>query len=395
MKAAIPRALLASVLGLAAGCTRARVPGVSDGEVVFGMTAPLSGPAAAWGSLSAGARAWATHVNAEGGIAGRQIKVIVKDDGYTPGRAVANLTEMKDSVFAIVGLLGTAVVNAAKDVVAEARIPVVFPTANPRVWAAQKPDDVRGVFVAYPDYDSEGAFMAEMLAAQVGAKTAAVFYQNDDYGKEGLAGLRRAAAGAGVTVAAAVPYELQDRDMSLQAVTLKESGADAVVLFATTTHGANVVKEMTKLGYRPALYASFVLADHYTMFRLLGELYEGAFFDTFLPLVGEPGTEEVMKVLLAIDPSLKGREGFALLGAVEMMLAVEGLKRAGRDLTRESFVNALEGVRDWKPLPGLAPVSFGPARRHGQNALRLVRAGRAADLSFRPLTEYRSFPPLF
>src|SRR5262245_12838735 len=206
MNAAIARALLASVLGLAAGCTRARVPGVSDGEVVFGITAPLSGPAAAWGSLSAGARAWATHVNAEGGVAGRQIKVIVKDDGYTPGRAVANLTEMKDSVFAIVGLLGTAVVNATKDVVAEARIPVVFPTANPRVWARQKPEDVRGVFVVSPDYDSEGVFMAEMLARQIKARKAAVFYQNDDFGKEALAGLARSAEPLGLAMGAAVPY---------------------------------------------------------------------------------------------------------------------------------------------------------------------------------------------
>jgi hypothetical protein len=64
-------------------------------------------------------------------------------------------------------------------------------------------------------------------------------------------------------------------------------------------------------------------------------------------------------------------------------------------LTRDSFVKALEGIRDWKPLPGFAPVTFGPGRRHGLNSLRLVRAGRAADLSFSVLTEYRSFPPLF
>jgi ABC-type branched-subunit amino acid transport system substrate-binding protein len=394
VKAAIAPALLASFVGLGA-CTRSDVPGVSPGEIVLGITAPLSGPAAAWGSVSSGARAWAAHVNAEGGVHGRQIKVIVKDDGYAPGRAVTNLSEMKDSVFAIVGLLGTAVINAAKDVVAEARIPVVFPTANPRVWAKQKPEDVRGVFVVYPDYDSEGVFIADMLAQQVKAKKAAAFYQNDDYGKEALAGLTRSAPAVGVSVAASVPYELQDREMSLQAVKLKESGADAVVLFSTTTHGANVVKEMAKLAYRPALYASFTLADHHTMFRLLGELYEGAYFDTFLPLVGEPGTEEILATLLEKDASLKGREGFAILGALEMMLVVEGLKRAGPSPTRESFVEALEGIRDWKPVPGLAPVSFGPGRRHGLNSLRLARAERAADRSFSLLTEYRSFPPLF
>jgi branched-chain amino acid transport system substrate-binding protein len=394
VKAALRSALLASLVG-AAACVGKGVPGVTEKEIVLGITAPLSGPAAAWGSVSAGARAWAAHVNAEGGVHGRQIKVVVKDDGYAPGRAVTNLTEMKDSVFAIVGLLGTAVINAAKDVVAEARIPVVFPTANPRVWAKQKPEDVRGVFVVYPDYDSEGVFIAEMLAEHVKAKRAAVFYQNDDYGKEALAGLQRAGADFGVAVAAAVPYELQDREMSLQAVKLEESGADAVVLFSTTTHGANVVKEMAKLGYRPALYASFTLADHHTMFRLLGELYEGVYFDTFLPLVGEPGTEAILATLLEKDESLKGREGFAILGALEMMLTVEGLKRAGPSPTRESFVRALEGIRDWKPLPGLAPVSFGPGRRHGLNSLRLARAERAADRSFSLVTEYRSFPPLF
>ncbi len=394
MKAATLPALLASLLGLAA-CARPAVPGVSQKEIVLGITAPLSGPAAAWGSVSSGARAWAAHVNAEGGVHGRQLKVVVKDDGYAPGRAVANLTEMKDSVFAIVGLLGTAVINASKDLVAEAGIPVVFPTANPRVWAKQKPADVSRVFVVYPDYDSEGAFIAEMLAAHVGAKRAAVFYQNDDYGKEALAGLRRAAGPAGLSVAAEVPYELQDREMSLHAVKLKETGADAVVLLSTTTHGANVVKEMAKLSYRPALYASFTLADHHTMFRLLGELYEGAYFDTFLPLVGEPGTGPILASLLENDESLRGREGFAILGALEMMLTVEGLKGAGPHPTRESFVSALEGIRDWKPLPGLAPVSFGPGRRHGLNALRLARAGRAADRSFSLLTEYRSFPPLF
>ncbi len=394
MKAAIPPALLVSLLGLMA-CARTGVPGVTEKEIVLGITAPLSGPAAAWGSVSAGARAWAAHVNAEGGVHGRLLKVVVKDDGYAPGRAVTNLTEMKDSVFAIVGLLGTAVINATKDIVAEAGIPVVFPTANPRVWAKQKPEDVRGVFVVYPDYEAEGAFIAEMLATQVKAKRAAVFYQNDDYGKEGLAGLKRGAAGAGVSVAAEVPYELQDREMSLQAVKLKEAGSDAVVLFSSATHGANVVKEMARQGYRPALYSSFPLADHHVMFRLLGELWEGAYFNTFVPLVGERATDEIVARLLAQDESLKGREGFAVLGALEMMLTVEGLTRAGPHPTRESFVAALEGIRDWEPVEGMAPVSFGPHRHHGHNAVRLVRAEKAADRSFTLLTEYRSFPPLF
>src|SRR6185295_8843844 len=107
-----------SLLVVASACAKPGVPGVGEKEVVIGMSAPLSGPAAAWGSVHKGAQAWAAHVNASGGVNGRQIRVVIKDDGYVPGRAVANVTEMKDYVFAIVGLLGTAVLNATKDLVA-------------------------------------------------------------------------------------------------------------------------------------------------------------------------------------------------------------------------------------------------------------------------------------
>ena len=93
----------------------AQTPGVTDSEIVIGLTAPLSGPAAAWGNTALAAEAWANHINAQGGINGRKLRVLMKDDGYNPGRAVANLKEMKDQVFLNVGLLGSAILNAAKD----------------------------------------------------------------------------------------------------------------------------------------------------------------------------------------------------------------------------------------------------------------------------------------
>ncbi|MEE9612094.1 MAG: ABC transporter substrate-binding protein, partial [Desulfatiglandales bacterium] len=92
-----------------------KVPGVSGTEVVIGWTTPLSGPAALWGVTGLGGKAWADYVNDMGGINGRKIKVILKDDGYNPARALTNLQEMKGNVFAVCGLLGTAIVNAAKE----------------------------------------------------------------------------------------------------------------------------------------------------------------------------------------------------------------------------------------------------------------------------------------
>jgi branched-chain amino acid transport system substrate-binding protein len=386
---------LAIFLAVAGACSRPSVPGVSATEVVLGMSAPLSGPAAAWGTVSRGAQAWAAHVNAGGGVHGRRIRVLVKDDGYLPGRAVANLTEMKDSAFAVVGLTGTAVLNATKDAVAEAGIPVVYPFGNPRVWARQPRAKIERVFAVSPDYESEGAFLAEQAATRGGARKVAVFYQNDEYGKDGLAGLRRGLQNVGGSLVGEVPYELQDREMSIHALKIKDAGGDAVVLFSTTTHGANLVKEMVKVGYRPLVFASFPLGDRQVMFRLLGELWEGAYFDVTASVVGEPEADRVLQVLLQEDPTLKGREGFALDGAAAMSLAVEGLRRGGRDLTRESFVAGLEGLRDWSPEGLGAPISFGPSRRHGRNGVRLLRAGPAGEASFTVVTPYQTFAPLF
>src|SRR5262249_54509890 len=229
----------------------AAAPGVTDNEVVLGISAPLSGPAAAWGSISTAAEAWARHVNAAGGVNGRKLRGVVKDDAYNPGQAVANVNEMKDSVFALVLLLGTAVLNANKDTVAEAGIPTVWPLGSPRVFAAQPREKVRPVFMAYPDYDDEAQFLVAQAAKLEQVKKLAVFFQNDDYGKGGREGARAGSAKAGVQIAAEVPYEVADRELGTHALKLKESGADAVLLYSTTTHGAGIVKEMAKVGYRP------------------------------------------------------------------------------------------------------------------------------------------------
>src|SRR5207302_11474053 len=187
----------------------------------------------------------ARHVNAAGGVNGRKLRVVVKDDAYKPGQAVANVNEMKDSVFALVLLLGTAVLNANKDTVAEAGIPTVWPLGNPQVFAAQPKDKIRPVFMGYPDYMDEAEFLVGQAAKLEGAKKIAVFFQNDDYGKGGLEGVRRGVKSVeGVRIAAEVPYEVADRELGTHALKLKESGADTLVIYSTGTHGAGVIKEM-------------------------------------------------------------------------------------------------------------------------------------------------------
>jgi branched-chain amino acid transport system substrate-binding protein len=373
----------------------AQTPGVTDSEVVLGISAPLSGPAAAWGSISLAAETWAAHVNSAGGVHGRKLRVIVKDDAYNPGQAVANVNEMKDSVFALVCLLGTAVLNANRETVAESGIPTVWPLGNPQVFASMPRDKLRPVFMAYPDYIDEAGFLVGQAAKLEHTKKLAVFFQNDDYGKGGLEGARRGAKAASVQLAAEVPYEVADRELGTQALKLKESGADTVLLYSTATHGAAIVKEMAKVGFRPKIFASFTLGDRSVMYRLLGDLWEGAYFDVNQTPPGEPEADRVIGILLKQEPKLKGRESFALIGVTAMAATVEGLKRAGRDLTRAKFITALESLNDFRPENLTAPITWTPSRRHGLNTVRLMRAKKAADGSFTPITGWQTFPAHF
>jgi ABC-type branched-subunit amino acid transport system substrate-binding protein len=228
-------------------------------------------------------------------------------------------------------------------------------------------------------------------------KRVALFYQNDDYGKAGLEGVRRGARALGgtVTIAAQLPYEATARELGPHALRLKESQAAAVILYATPIQGAGIVREMARIGYRPKVFAASPLGDRHIMYSLLGELWEGAYYDVTAAVPGEPEADRVLEILIRQDPRLRGRESLALAGAAGMMAVVEGLKRAGRALTREGFIEALESLRNWDPKKLTAPITWGPNLRHGLNAVRLQQARKAVDASFTPVTGYQVFQPHF
>ncbi|HET8578268.1 MAG TPA: ABC transporter substrate-binding protein [Methylomirabilota bacterium] len=393
--------LAAALLTLAALATSAmaqpKAPGVTDTEIAIGVTGPLTGPAALYGNLGVAQDAWARYVNDQGGVHGRKIRVVIRDDAFNPGRAMANLRELKDATFLNLGMVGSAIANAAKDEVAEWKFPVVNPYVNVQIWARQPREKLRYIFVAYPDYADETDFLVAYAANTLGAKNIAAFYQNDEWGKGAMVGVNRGigARGGKATLAAAVSYEVTDRELATHALKLKESGADTLLLCSLNTHAANLVKEMAKVGYRPRLMGSFTIGDHVIMYRLLGELWEGAYFNVIGATVGEAETKPILDILMKYEPKLVGKEATALAGASAMILAVEGLKKAGRNLTRESFVEGMEGIKGFTTMGLSGPVAFGPTQHHGINAVRLMRAKKAADLSYEQVTGYQVFKPLF
>jgi ABC-type branched-subunit amino acid transport system substrate-binding protein len=389
-------ALLILLLLVPATAFSAEVAGVTDTEVVIGVTTPTSGPAALWGVTGLGMKAWADHVNDQGGVHGRKIKVVIKDDGYNPTRAMANLKEMKGDVFAVCGLLGTAILNACKDFFPENKVPLVTPYGDVRIWANQPKEKLEYVFVAYPDYEDEAEYLTKYGVEELGAKKIAIFYQNDDYGKMAKKGVEKSlkALDGKAELIGAIPYEVTERALGTHALKLKETGADTLIVYTTPTHGALISKEIAKIGYRPNVLTTFTLGDP-IMYKVAGEAWEG----TYIALPGnsgqpgsDPEADKVVDIIVNKNPDIKGKEYLGLFGAVSMIHLVEGLKNAGRDLTPETFVKGMEKIKDWKPEGIGAPVTYGPDRHHGVNASRM---GRAKGGKVMPLTEFTLYKPRF
>ncbi len=388
--------VVVTVIVLAAGAAGAAdVPGVTDKEVVVGVTTPLSGPAALWGVTAAGMKAWAEHVNAQGGIHGRKINLVIKDDGYDPARGLANLQEMKGKAFAVCGVLGTAILHASKDFYSENKVPLITAYGDVRIWEKMPKDKLHYVFIAYPDYEDEAQYLTKYGVNKLGSKKLAIFYQNDDYGKMAMSGAKKALQELGKgELVGAVPYEITERSLGTHALKLKETGADTVLVYTTPTHGALILKEMAKIDYRPKNLATFTLGDP-IMYKVAGEVWEG----TYIALPGnssvpgsDPAADKVVEILKKSDPKLEGKEYLALFGAVSMMHLVEGLKNAGRDLTPEALVKGMEKIKDWKPEGVGAPVTYAPDRRHGVNASRMSQARGGKHV---PVEDYTIFKPRF
>jgi branched-chain amino acid transport system substrate-binding protein len=388
--------LVALILTIPAISGAAEVRGVTDTEVVIGWTTPLSGPAALWGVTGLGGKAWADHINAQGGIHGRKIKVILKDDGYNPARALTNLREMNNQVFAVCGLLGTAIVNASKDFFGENSIPLITAYGDIRIWTRVSPKSLKYVFITYPDYEDEGKYMTTWAVKNLGSKKFVAFYQNDDYGKKGLAGVKKglAATGGKAKLVGAVPYGITERALSTHALKLKESGADTLVMYADPTHAAIITKTMAKVGYQPKVLASFPLADA-IMYKIAGPTWEG----TYVGLPGnsglpgtDPDADRVAAILKKYNPKIEGKEFLALFGATSMMHLVEGLKNAGRNLTPESMIRGMEKIKEWKAENLGARVTYGPDRHNGNNASRMGQAQGGKIIGLEPFTV---FQPLF
>jgi len=356
--------------------------GVTDTEIRIGQWGPQTGPAALWGAVARGSGCYFDMINAEGGIHGRKITYFLRDDGYMPPRTKAIAKELIENkkIFAFASGVGSATGMAVKKYLHKNRVPWVGPAAGSTHWAYPPSKYLFGV---YPLYIDEGAILVNYGVKKLGKKRVAVFYQNDDYGKEGLLGAEMALEKLGMKLVASVSVEPLDTDLSSHCNKLKASNADCVLMFPNPKHGAIIIMTAAKMGFKPQWMATSTLSDTPIMYRISKGLFKDVIFVSFgeLPDSPHPLMKKYKEAHAKFAP--KDRWGiFFYAGILFVEPMVEGMKRAGRDLTPDSLVKAMETLKDFQ---GIGPkISFSPNQRQGTRASfigKCAEGGKAVRIS--------------
>lgn len=372
----LPTLLVACAGADSAGGPSGEPRGVTDDEIVIGTWAPLTGPAAAWGATARGTETYFAWINEQGGVHGRRLRLIVRDDGYQPARTVSAVREMveRDRVFAFVGGVGTATGRAVLDYIVEHEVPWIAPASGATYWAYPPK---RTVFARTAPYFDEAAVLVDYAVTELALRTVAVAYQNDDYGRSGLVGARLALAGHGLEIVEELPVEVGDADLAAHAVRLDASAADAVLMWLTPRHATILVGAAERLDFEPQWLASSALADVPVMTELTGGAWAGTVYAGMqsLSVEGDARLEAYRRAAARLAPSGVRQDDFFLSGFRYAEPLVEALRRAGPDLTTDALIAALESFDGWEGIG--APLTYGPDRRQGSRAVFIARATEA------------------
>lgn len=342
----------------------AATPGVTDSKILLGSFLPLqSGLAAGATQMKQGCEAYFHYLNDKGGVNGRKIEWIVENDLYNPQQTVAVTKKLvdRDEVFALVSTLGTVTNLAVLPFLRQRKVPIVNPAGGHKLL--NKPTD-KNVFGILPLSSEIGASMADYAVEKLGAKKVAVFYQNDQFGKDQRDGAVASLKKRGMKTVGEASYVPSDVDVSAQVVALKEKNPDVVVLGVIPKHGALFVKEAQRLGWSPKMVGHNTMADPVVLDLAGAKALEGVYVNlmTAVSTMDKPAVKQANEILAKYYPDVKPGY-YPYLGMAGGIIIAEGIKRAGKDLTRPKLISALESLGHFEP--GVVPPINWSASYHG------------------------------
>jgi len=370
--------------------TQSQSPGVTDTEIRLGSSLALTGHAGYLGTQTLrGAEAYIRHINNNGGVHGRKLKIIAFDDSYDPPKCLANTQKfiIENNVFALFCYVGTPTTVKVLPLVEEARVPLIgmFTGAN----ALREPFN-RYVVNIRASYYQETEAAVKHLVSDLGIRKIAVFYQYDAYGFDGLIGTELALKEFGLEPVSRGSYIRGTLNVQEGLEKIRNSGAGAVVMVGTYGACARFIKLAQTHQFDPIFYnVSFVGAEELAR-RVGTDASTTVLMSQVVPPPainsGNPNDAAVQYVNLLKQyfptdtASFVGLEGF-----LNARILVEGLQKAGRDLTREGLIDALESIHDLELGPGVS-ITYGSGDRQGLDTIYFTRLEKG---HFVPFTDWK------
>lgn len=335
------------------GTNACTTQGVSDDEIVIGQSVPQSGPLAVTSTIAEGRQAFFNKVNDDGGVNGRKITLRTYDDQGEPDKTIANVKRLidQDKVFAVTGTVGTVQGQGAMKITQSAGVPMLFPVSGSGIWS----DPLKPlVFGFQPTYPNEASLFAHHIAEEFDGKKVGILAQSDDAGDEWIGPFKDALAGTEAELVATERFDLAAQDVSANLSNLQSADTEVVALFGRVDILAKALTESDARGYHPTFVVSNIgLSDQ--LFDLVsdpsiaeGTLIAGYFDD-------DSGSSARAEHAAAMGKTPV--DDFTLLGWSGAQVMVEAIDKAGDDLDCETFLGALESMKDFDNHLA-PPISF-------------------------------------
>ena len=338
--------------------------GATDTEIKLGNIMPYSGPASAYGVIGKIEDAYFKMINEQGGINGRKINFISHDDSYSPPKAVEQARKLveSDEVLLLFGPLGTPSNSAIQKYANSKKVPQLFVATGATKFGDYK--DFPWTMGWQPPYQSEGRIYAKYLLKEKPDAKVAIMYQNDDFGKDLLKGLKDGLGDkAASMIVAEESYEVSEPTIDSHIVKLKSSGADVYFSMTTPKFSAQSIKKVAEIGWKPMYFQSNVGAS-------VGSVLQPAGFENAQGILSaayakdgadsqwdnDEGMKKFYAFLAKYAPEANKADGSVVFGYGQAQTMVQVLKQAGDDLTRENVMKQAASLKDFTPdtlLPGV------------------------------------------
>ncbi len=360
---------------LVAGPAAAQSPGVTPTEIKIGNTNPYSGPASAYGTIGKVIAAYFKKVNDEGGINGRKIDFVTLDDGYSPPKTVEMVRRLveQDQVAFVFQTLGTPTNSAIHKYLNQAKVPHLFVATGATKWG--DPEHFPWTMGWQPTYQTEGHIYAQYVLKNVPNAKIGILYQNDDYGKDYVKGLKDALGDAAKKlIVLEQSYEVTDPTIDSQIVNLKNSGANVFYNVTIPKFAVQAIKKAHDIGWKPLHLLNNVSASVDVVLKPAGlEASKDLITALYLKDPTDPqwrndaGMKDWLVFMQKYYPEGNTKDAFNVYGYPVAQGLVHVLKQCGKDLSRENVMRQAANIKDLALpllLPGIkvntSPTDFYP-----------------------------------